>query len=161
MNNDALGSFSEGLSTNVFPHAIALANIHMGTIAGKLNGVIPATTPSGWRIENTSTPVETCSENPPLSKFGIDVANSTFSMPRWTSPAASDTTFPCCDATIRASSGLRLSRISRSLNKMSARLDSDVERHPQNASLAACTAASTSSTLAKSASWVCAPVAGL
>ena len=35
---------------NVFPHAIALANIHIGTIAGKLNGVMPATTPSGWRI---------------------------------------------------------------------------------------------------------------
>ena len=32
-------------------HVIAGAHIHMGTIAGKLNGVIPATTPSGWRIE--------------------------------------------------------------------------------------------------------------
>ena len=48
---DADGSFSDGLSTNVFPHAIAGANIHIGTIAGKLNGVIPPTTPSGWRIE--------------------------------------------------------------------------------------------------------------
>ena len=48
---DADGSFSLGLSTNVLPHARALANIHIGTIAGKLNGVIPATTPSGWRIE--------------------------------------------------------------------------------------------------------------
>ena len=27
---------------NVLPHAIALANIHIGTMAGKLNGVIPA-----------------------------------------------------------------------------------------------------------------------
>jgi hypothetical protein len=35
-----------------------LANIHIGTIAGKLNGVMPATTPSGWRIEYTSTPVD-------------------------------------------------------------------------------------------------------
>src|ERR1051325_10525119 len=48
---DAEGSFSEGLSTNVLPQAIAGAHIHMGTIAGKLNGVIPATTPSGCRIE--------------------------------------------------------------------------------------------------------------
>ena len=40
----------------------------MGTIAGKLNGVIPATTPSGWRIEYTSIPVEACSEKPPLSE---------------------------------------------------------------------------------------------
>jgi hypothetical protein len=45
------GSFSLGLSTNVLPHAIAIGNIHIGTIAGKLNGVMPATTPSGWRIE--------------------------------------------------------------------------------------------------------------
>ena len=41
------GSFSDGLSTNALPHAIALAAIHNGTIAGKLNGVMPATTPSG------------------------------------------------------------------------------------------------------------------
>jgi hypothetical protein len=49
--SDADGSFSDGLSTNALPHAIALAHIHSGTMAGKLNGVIPATTPSGWRIE--------------------------------------------------------------------------------------------------------------
>ena len=48
---DADGSFSDGLSTNVLPQAIASGNIHIGTMAGKLNGVIPATTPSGWRIE--------------------------------------------------------------------------------------------------------------
>ena len=46
-NIDAPGSFSDGFKTNVLPHAIAFANIHMGTIAGKLNGVMPATTPSG------------------------------------------------------------------------------------------------------------------
>ena len=48
---DADGSFSDGLSTKALPHAIASGNIHIGTMAGKLNGVIPATTPSGWRIE--------------------------------------------------------------------------------------------------------------
>ena len=47
----ALGSFSDGLSTKVFPQAMATGYIHMGTMAGKLKGVIPATTPSGWRIE--------------------------------------------------------------------------------------------------------------
>ena len=51
MNSGAEGSFSEGFSTNVLPQAMALGYIHIGTIAGKLNGVIPATTPSGWRIE--------------------------------------------------------------------------------------------------------------
>src|SRR5213076_911636 len=48
---DAEGSFSEGFSTNVLPQARAGAHIHIGTIAGKLNGVIPAQTPSGCRIE--------------------------------------------------------------------------------------------------------------
>ena len=47
---DADGSFSDGLRMNVLPVAMAVANIHIGTIAGKLNGVMPATTPSGWRI---------------------------------------------------------------------------------------------------------------
>ena len=27
---------------------MAIGYIHIGTIAGKLNGVMPATTPSGW-----------------------------------------------------------------------------------------------------------------
>ena len=45
------GSFSEGLRIKVFPQAMAIGNIHIGTIAGKLNGVIPATTPSGCLIE--------------------------------------------------------------------------------------------------------------
>src|SRR3954452_18989980 len=67
---DADGSFSDGLSTNVLPHASAGAHIHMGTIAGELNGVIPAQPPTGCRIEYTSTPVDACSENPPLSSSG-------------------------------------------------------------------------------------------
>ena len=44
-NSEADGSFSLGLSTNALPQAMALAHIHSGTIAGKLNGVMPATTP--------------------------------------------------------------------------------------------------------------------
>src|SRR5919108_3533361 len=51
VKTDADGSFSDGLSTNVLPQASAGAHIHIGTIAGKLNGVMPALTPSGWRIE--------------------------------------------------------------------------------------------------------------
>ncbi len=51
VRTDADGSFSDGLSTKQLPQAIAGAHIHMGTIAGKLKGVIPATTPSGCRIE--------------------------------------------------------------------------------------------------------------
>src|SRR5512140_3964946 len=60
LNNSAtrsgtLGSFSDGLSTNVLPHAIATGNIHLGTLAGQLNGAMPAHTPTGWRIDQLST----------------------------------------------------------------------------------------------------------
>src|ERR1043165_7963937 len=58
---EQLGSFSDGLSTNVLPHAIATGNIHIGTMTGKLNGVMPAHTPTGWRTDQLSTPVPTLS----------------------------------------------------------------------------------------------------
>ena len=45
------GSRSEGLRMKALPQAMAGANFHIGIIAGKLNGVMPATTPSGWRME--------------------------------------------------------------------------------------------------------------
>ena len=47
----AEGSFSLGLRTTALPAAIAMGTNHIGTMAGKLNGEITATTPSGWRIE--------------------------------------------------------------------------------------------------------------
>ena len=45
------GSRSDGLRRKALPQAMAGPNIHIGIMAGKLNGVIPATTPSGWRTE--------------------------------------------------------------------------------------------------------------
>ena len=45
-HSEADGSFSDGLRMNAFPQAMATGNIHIGTIAGKLNGVMPATTPT-------------------------------------------------------------------------------------------------------------------
>ena len=59
-----------GLSTKVLPHAIASGSNHIGTMAGKLNGVITANTPTGWLIEVTSICVETDSENPPFCRAG-------------------------------------------------------------------------------------------
>jgi integrase/recombinase XerD len=41
----------------VFPQAMATGYIHNGTMARKLNGVMPATTPTGWRTEKLSTPI--------------------------------------------------------------------------------------------------------
>ena len=81
----------------MLPHAIAFANIHIGTIAGKLNGVIPATTPSGCRIEYTSTPRRRLLREAALEQVGTPHANSTFSSPRATSPRASESTLPCSD----------------------------------------------------------------
>src|SRR3954453_16301433 len=77
MRNPADGSRSEGFSTNVLPQASATGNIHIGTITGKLNGVMPAQTPSGWRNEKASTSVETWSEYSPLSSCGSPHAYST------------------------------------------------------------------------------------
>ena len=45
------GSFSDGLRMKALPQATATPNIHIGIMAGKLNGVMPAPTPSGWRME--------------------------------------------------------------------------------------------------------------
>ena len=61
MNSEGDGSVGLGLSTKVLPAAIATGNIHIGTMTGKLNGVMPATTPSAWRMVQLSMPVETCS----------------------------------------------------------------------------------------------------
>ncbi|GBC87850.1 hypothetical protein HRbin12_01868 [bacterium HR12] len=58
---EAPGSRSEGFRMKQLPQAMAAAHIHIGTMAGKLNGVIPATTPMGWRTEKRSYPVVTCS----------------------------------------------------------------------------------------------------
>ena len=104
-----LGSFSEGLSTKVLPQAIATGNIHIGTMAGKLNGVMPAHTPTGWRTDQLSTPVPTFSVNSLLSSCGIPQANSTTSRPRTTSPRASDSTLPCSELSVSASSSMWLS----------------------------------------------------
>ena len=61
------GSFSEGFNIKVFPHAIAIGNIHIGTMAGKLKGVMPAQTPKGCLIDQLSISVPTFSVNSPFS----------------------------------------------------------------------------------------------
>ena len=91
------GSRSDGLRMKALPQASAGPAFHSGIIAGKLNGVMPATTPSGWRIEWTSMPVPALSVNSPLSRCGMPAANSTTSRPRWMSPLASGTVLPCSE----------------------------------------------------------------
>ena len=85
------GSFSDGLRMNVLPQAMALANIHIGTIAGKLNGRDPGDDAQRLAdLVDVDAARLTCSLKPPLSRCGMPVANSRFSRPRATSPSASD-----------------------------------------------------------------------
>src|SRR5690554_6844226 len=50
IRTDDRGTFSEGFNTKVLPHAIATGYIHSGTMNGKLYGVMPTHTPTGWRL---------------------------------------------------------------------------------------------------------------
>ena len=74
------GSRSDGFRMNALPQAMAGANF-IGIIAGKLNGVIPATTPSGWRMEYMSMPGPAPSVYSP-EEMRMPVANSQTSRPR-------------------------------------------------------------------------------
>src|ERR1700682_2525007 len=156
-----LGSRSEGLRMKVLPQASATGNIHIGTIAGKLKGVIPAQTPMGCRSEKLSTSVPTLSLKSPLSRCGMPVANSTTSMPRVMEPSASVAVFPCSCDTSRARSDLCVCIKSRKRIKMRARRSAGAARHAGNAVLAASTAASTSKASASGTWRTTSPVAGL
>ena len=80
------GSRSDGFRINALPQAIAGANFHIGIIAGKLNGVMPATTPKGCLTEKMSMPGPAPSVYSPFSRCGMPTANSATSTPRWMSP---------------------------------------------------------------------------
>ena len=158
---DAEGSRSEGFRIKQLPAASAVGNIHIGTMAGKLKGVMPATTPSGWRVDHESTLVPTFSVYSPLSKVGAAVANSTTSAPRCTSPSASDKTLPCSAVIQAASSLARESIMPRNLFKMRERRSGVVLAQAGKAARAACTATSISAVVASTSSPDCSPVAGL
>ena len=132
----------------MLPHAIATGNIHIGTIAGKLNGVMPAQTPTGWRCDQLSTSVPTFSLNSPFSICGMPQANSTTSVPRMTSPRASDSTLPCSTVISRASSSVCSSSSALKRNMIRARCSGGVADQAGSAASAAAMAARVSSALA-------------
>src|SRR5215813_6046073 len=76
------GTLSDGFNTKVLPQAMAMGNIHNGTMKGKLKGVIPTQTPIGVRTDQPSTPVPTCSTVSPIISEGAPQANSMHSIPR-------------------------------------------------------------------------------
>ena len=64
------GSRSDGLRMKVLPHTTAIGHIHNGTMTGKLNGVMPAVTPSGWNSLQESIDGPTFLLCSPLSSSG-------------------------------------------------------------------------------------------
>jgi hypothetical protein len=87
-------------------------------------------------------------------------AYSITSSPRATSPSASEVTLPCSRVRKRAMSARCSSTSWRILKKSSARRASETCRHVLNVSFEFWTAASISSTVAKSTAPDCSPVAG-
>ncbi len=88
------GVFSDGLTMAQLPQAIAYGRNQSGIMPGKLNGVMMATTPTGWRIMISSMPRAMSSTLLPIISVGMPHATSTFSMPRRSSPSASASVLP-------------------------------------------------------------------
>ena len=145
----------------VLPQAIAYGRNQSGIIAGKLNGVIAATTPTGWRTSSTSTPRATPSRFSPLSRCGIPHAASVDSIPRRTSPRASSSVLPMSSVTRRAISSWCSQSASRSAMTARARFCGATARQAGCASRAARAAASTSAAPESGTRAVSSPVAGL
>ena len=61
---ELMGTISLGLKTMVLPSISALGMVQCGTMLGKLNGAMLATTPRGLRSIRHSTPLLTSSNSP-------------------------------------------------------------------------------------------------
>jgi hypothetical protein len=143
------------------PAARAIGRIHIGTMTGKLNGVIAATTPRGWRRVTTSTPLATLGVFMPARWTGRPAAYSTVSMPRVTPASASGNVFPWSFVTSAASSSRRFQASSRNAKKTWLRAMSGVSRQAGKAAWAASTALSTSLLPPRGTRAMTSPVAGL
>src|SRR5688572_1913519 len=75
------GTLGEGFNTKVLPQAIASGYIHIGTMAGKLNGVIPAQTPTGSIDTWPSMPRATLPRACPMMSDGMLQDSSTNAAP--------------------------------------------------------------------------------
>ncbi len=111
------GTCSEGLSTKVLPVAMAYGKNQSGTMGGKLNGVIAANTPRGWRMVSLPMPVATSGRLCPIISVGMPAACSTFSMPRPKSLRDSDRVLPCSVVQMAAISSRCSSKRARSLKR--------------------------------------------
>ncbi len=131
------GTRSLGLTMNVFPQAIACGRNHIGTIAGKLKGVIAANTPSGWRKVVQSIPVAMSSSERPCIRDGMPHATSMLSIARRTLLRDSSSVLPCSSVMIRAMSSEYFSNSARRTNSGRIRFTGGVARQAGNARAAA------------------------
>jgi len=97
----------------------------------------------------------------PLSICGIPAANSTISMPRATSPWASEKVLPCSRTMMRAKSSARCWIRCRKRNSTRARVSGGVLDQAGKAATPAFTAASTSSAVPSATCATGTPWAGL
>ena len=81
-NSEVDGHRSDGFRIIALPADRAGAIFHNGIMAGKLNGVMPATTPKGWRMAYRSMPGPAESIISPFSIAGAPMQTSTTSSPR-------------------------------------------------------------------------------
>ena len=160
MISDVSGTCSDGFRTNVFPQTMANGRNHMGTIAGKLNGVMAAQTPTDCRIVSELIPRDTPSSTRPCMVIGDAQATSITSIARVTSARASERTLPPSRVTEAASSSILFRNCSRSAKINSVRSPIERERQSGQAALAAATAASTSSRPDSGARAITSPFAG-
>src|SRR6266404_3049626 len=161
MRTAVRGTLSDGFKTNVFPQAMAIGNIHIGTMTGKLNGVIPTHTPMGYRVDQLSTLVPTRSTVSPIINVGAPQANSIHSIPRSNDPCASSLVLPFSSMINPTSSCAFASMSSRNLKSTLQRWTTGVRLHAGNALCAASTAADISSFVQRGISATASPVAGL
>src|SRR5260221_14025140 len=155
------GTLSDGFRIKVLPQAIAKGNIHSGTMMGKLNGVMPTHTPTGYRVDQLSTEVPTRSTVSPIIRVGAPQANSMHSMPRSNDPCASSRVLPFSSVMRPTSSCAFASSNSRNLNSTLQRCTTGVLLQTGNALCAASMAAEISSGVQRGISATASPVAGL
>mmetsp|Transcript_87590 Transcript_87590/g.194816 ORF Transcript_87590/g.194816 Transcript_87590/m.194816 type:complete len:348 (+) Transcript_87590:536-1579(+) len=154
------GTFSLGFMMRQLPQAIAMGNVHRGTMAGKLKGTTEATTPMGRRTSWQKTPRAT-SRTLPASISGRPVAKETVSRPLSTSASASPLFLPCSNTTSSVSSARCASQRLLNRKSTSTRALTGVSRQPGKAAAAALTARSTSSAPPSGTRAIASPVDGL
>src|ERR1700739_2301871 len=155
------GTLSDGFRTKVLPQAMARGNIHSGTMMGKLNGVIPTHTPTGYRVDQLSTDVPTRSTVSPIIRVGAPQANSMHSIPRSNDPCASSRVLPFSSMMSPTISCAFASSSSRNLNSTLQRCTTGVLLQAGKALWAASMAAENFSGGQRGISAHTSPVAGL